>query len=217
MLTSDISAAMVSAALAHGLPAIRQAADALLLADNSVDAVLLAYGSHHIALEDRPRAVAEAVRVVRPGGKVILHDFDPASPMALFFRTVVDPHAPGGHDYPHYTRRQLQALFRSQPVVLSLHDVYDPLVLPGTSPDRAKAAMLSYLANSYGLAPYFATLGPTAGWDLLATAFDHTCFCAELATCPTAAPRPVVRSSGKRFLVEVPRVATVAVAEKRAA
>src|SRR5690606_418049 len=80
LLAGDISGSMVAAALADGLPAVRQRADQLLLRDDVLDAVLIAYGSHHIAPSQRPRALSEAYRVLVPGGRVALHDFASDSP-----------------------------------------------------------------------------------------------------------------------------------------
>ncbi|MER7579608.1 class I SAM-dependent methyltransferase [Kitasatospora sp. NPDC097691] len=216
LLTGDISGTMVAAALAHGLPAVRQAADRLLLADRTVDAVLLAYGTHHIPPAARPAAVAEAVRVLRPGGRVVLHDFEPHSPTAAFFRTVVDPCAAIRHDCRHFTRIDLLDLFAPHPVAVRLVDVYDPITVRAASPDGAKAAMVGHFAAAYGLAEYLDDLGAEAGWDLLTRSFDHTAHLAQLCG-PLAAPtRPFVRPAGAGWIAEVPRVAVVAVAERRA-
>ncbi|MFE6055934.1 class I SAM-dependent methyltransferase [Kitasatospora sp. NPDC056446] len=217
VLTGDRSGPMVAAALAHGLPAVRQSADRLLLADRTVDGVLLARGTHHIPLDARPRAVAEAVRVLRPGGRVVLHDYEPHSPTAAFFRAVVDPHCSGGHDHPHFTRTELLDLFAPHPVAVRLVDVYDPVTVRAASPEAAKAAVVRYFGAAFGLDGRFAALGPEAGWDLLADAFDHTAHLAGLGS-PLAAPaRALIRPTATGYLAEVPRVALVAVAEHRRA
>lgn len=215
LLTGDASGPMVAAALAHGLPAVRQAADRMLLADRTVDAVLLAYGTHHIPPAARPGAVAEAVRVLRPGGRVVLHDFEPHSPMADFFRTVVDPCAAIRHDYRHFTRIDLLDLFAPHPVAVRLVDVYDPITVRAATPDGAKAAVVAHFAAAFGPADHLDDLGTDAGWDLLADAFDHTAHLAQLCG-PLAAPaRPFVRPAAGGWIAEVPRVALVAVAERR--
>ncbi|MGW2254301.1 class I SAM-dependent methyltransferase [Kitasatospora sp. NPDC001660] len=215
LLTGDPSGPLVAAALAHGLPAVRQAADRLLLADRTVDAVLLAYGTHHIPPDDRPGAVAEAVRVLRPGGRVVLHDFEPHSPTAAFFRTVVDPHAAVRHHHSHFTRTELLDLFAPHPVAVRLLDVYDPFTVRAASPDEAKAAMVAHVAEAFALTHHFTGLGTKKAWDVLVTAFDHTAHLAGLCT-PLAAPtRPLVRPVSDGYVAEVPRVAVVAVAEHR--
>ncbi|MEE1783478.1 class I SAM-dependent methyltransferase [Streptomyces sp. SP17BM10] len=215
LLTGDLSGPMVAAALAHGLPAVRQSADRLLLADGTVDAVLLAHGTHRIPVDDRPAVVAEAVRVLRPGGRVVLHDFEPHSPMAAFFRTVVDPHSAVRHDYPHFTRTELLDLFAPHPVAVRLLDVYDPFTVRAGSPEAAKAAMVAHLAETFALTEHFAELGPEQAWELLVTAFDHTDHLAGLCTPLNAPARPLVGPVLDGYVAEVPRVAVVAVAELR--
>lgn len=65
---------------APGAAPIRYAAgpaQALELPDASVDVVASALVIHHIEAAQRPAAVAEMARVVRPGGLVLLVDIDP--------------------------------------------------------------------------------------------------------------------------------------------
>jgi len=65
----DASAEMLRIARTRrGAPAILADALALPLADETVDAVILAYVLFHLA--DPSRAIAEAARVLRPGGRV---------------------------------------------------------------------------------------------------------------------------------------------------
>lgn len=215
LLTGDLSGPLVAAALAHGLPAVRQSADRLLLADGTVDAVLLAYGTHHIPPGDRPAVIAEAVRVLRPGGRVVFHDFEPHSPMAAFHRTVVEPHAAVRHDHPHVTRTELLDLFAPHPVAVRLLDVYDPFTVRAASPEEAKAAMVAHLAETFALTDHFTALGPDKAWDLLVTAFDHTDHLAGLCTPLNAPARPLIGPVLDGYVAEVPRVALVAVAERR--
>ncbi len=58
-------------------------ADATTLASASVDLVFLANVWHEI--DDRPAALAEAKRILRPGGRVVIVDWSPAA----------DPDQPG--------------------------------------------------------------------------------------------------------------------------
>ncbi|MFE3166658.1 class I SAM-dependent methyltransferase [Streptomyces sp. NPDC059224] len=218
IITGDISGEMVARALALGLPAVRQSAEALLLRDASIDATLLAYGTHHIAPADRPQAVREAVRVVKPGGKVVLHDFDTASPMARFFTEVVHPHSAAGHGYAHFSRAELSALFAELPVSASVLDVYDPLIVEADDRETACARMCRYIADMYGVQEVFAAHRDTAAsWAFLEEIFDHSRYAAELVDAPPGVPhRPFLYESGGRWFAEVPRMAIVAVAEKRA-
>ena len=64
----DRSPAMLERAAAKGLATLHGDATALPLADASCDAVMLVSMLHHV--EDRPRALAEARRVLRASGKL---------------------------------------------------------------------------------------------------------------------------------------------------
>ncbi|WP_392958384.1 class I SAM-dependent methyltransferase [Streptomyces sp. LN245] len=214
VLTGDVSGTMVERALEQGLPAVRQSADFLFLRDNSVDATLLSYGTHHIAPEDRPTAVAEAVRVTRGGGRVLVHDFDESSPMARFFTEVVHPCSTAGHDYRHFSRPLLTALFDGAGTDVSVLDLYDPLTVVADSEEQARQDMCDHLRDMYGIHAFFDGHEDTrAAWNSLVRLFDHTDYLATTAlreseSVPTA---PVIRRTGSRFVAEVPRVALLAV------
>jgi demethylmenaquinone methyltransferase/2-methoxy-6-polyprenyl-1,4-benzoquinol methylase len=66
----DRSPAMLEHAAAKGLATLRGEAAALPLPDESYDAVMLVSMLHHV--DDRPRALAEARRVLRAGGRLAL-------------------------------------------------------------------------------------------------------------------------------------------------
>ncbi len=215
LLTSDISGEMIHQALAQDLPAVRQAADFLFVREGSVDAVLLAYGTHHIAPQDRPTAVREALRAVRPGGRVVLHDFDGTSPMARFFSEVVHPHSPGGHDYPHFSRAELEGLFAEADAPVRVVDLYDPLVVRAGTEEGARRAMCDYVGSMYGVAGLFAEHADVhTPWRLLERCFDHTDYLAELPHAADFPVAPRVYRAGDAFVAEVPRVSIVAVAQK---
>lgn len=217
ILTGDLSGDMVERALAQGLPAVRQAADHLFLGDRTVDAALLAYGTHHIAPQDRLNAVTEALRVVRDGGRVVLHDFDDASPMARFFTDVVHPHTTAGHDYRHFSRGSLVELFEEAGTPARVVDLYDPLVVRGDTEEDARRRMCEYVADMYGVGEYFAAQGGTdARWRILERYFGHEGYLAGLPAEVDFTPRPVVYRSRGAYVAEVPRAAMVAVARKAA-
>src|SRR5207237_5518083 len=88
VLTSDVAESMILHAWAQGLPAIREPAQHLFLRDASFDAVLIAYGTHHIDPLDRPDMCREAFRVLRPHGRIVLHDFECGSAVARWFDEV---------------------------------------------------------------------------------------------------------------------------------
>jgi ubiquinone/menaquinone biosynthesis C-methylase UbiE len=214
LLTGDISGEMVAQALAQRLPAVRQAAAFLFLRDDAVDATLLAYGTHHIDPVERPAAVREALRVVRPGGRVVLHDFDGASPMAGFFDRVVHHHSHTGHDYTHFSRAELQELFTTAGTPATIRDLYDPLVVHAPTEADARRRMCDYVADMYGIARLFDERGITASWQLLEKSFDHTDYLAQLPDRLDVPVAPVVRRVRGGYAAEVPRVAIVAVAHK---
>src|SRR5262245_10282395 len=101
VVTADIAASMVGRALNYGLPALRQDVRFMYLADGTFDAVILAYGTHHIPPADRENAYRECRRILRPGGRLVVHDFRPTSAVARWFVEVVHRYAPGGHAYEH--------------------------------------------------------------------------------------------------------------------
>lgn len=210
IVTSDLSGPMIDRALAQGLSAVRQAAEFLFLRDGSMHGVLLAYGTHHIGPEHRSAAVAEAVRVTRPGGRVVVHDFDDSSPMAAFFAQVVHAHAAGGHAYAHFSRAELATLFRDAGLRARVLDLYDPLIVRAETAAGAKARMCRYVGDMYGVAEHFASMGDVeAAWRLLERHFDHSSY------RPGAdVVRPAVYRQDGQFVAEVPRMAIVATAQK---
>jgi ubiquinone/menaquinone biosynthesis C-methylase UbiE len=216
VITGDISGEMVAGALDYGLPAVRQSADCLLLRDASVDATLLAYGTHHIAAEDRPKAIREAVRVLKPGGRLVMHDFDEQSPMARFFTEIVHKYSLSGHDYAHFSREELATLLEPLPVRFRIVEVYDPWVVEADSQQEARSRVCDYIGDMYGIQSFFAAHSNSdVSWKFVDELFDHTAYFTDLGRPPPEHPtRPVVQETGSRWTAEVPRMALVAVAEK---
>lgn len=152
VFTSDMSAGMVRAAQQRELPAIRQAAQRLRLRDRSVDAVLMAYGTHHIPFAERPTAVNEAHRVLRPDGKLVMHDFAEDSAVARWFADVVHQYSHTGHDYPHFTEPELEGLFVQAGFSnVRVERMYDPLVLTAPTRAAARLSLGDHLRWMYGL------------------------------------------------------------------
>jgi demethylmenaquinone methyltransferase/2-methoxy-6-polyprenyl-1,4-benzoquinol methylase len=73
----DAAAGMCRRARARGLGAVRGDAGRLPVADGAVDAVTVVDALHH--LPDPGEAVREAARVLRPGGVLVVREFDPAT------------------------------------------------------------------------------------------------------------------------------------------
>lgn len=76
-LVADVSQGMLRRARIRNLRVVRADAATLPLPDDSVDAVVVVDAYHH--LPDQAAALAEATRVVVPGGVVVVRDFDPTT------------------------------------------------------------------------------------------------------------------------------------------
>lgn len=94
----DASAEMLKEARESGLPVVQGDAAGLPFRDDSVDAVTVVDALHHFP--DRDGALAEAARVLRPGGVLVVRDFDPetlrgrllvAAEHAIRFQSAFDP------------------------------------------------------------------------------------------------------------------------------
>jgi SAM-dependent methyltransferase len=156
ILTCDASSHMVAAAWAAGMPALLQRAEQPLSRDASVDAVLLAYGSHHVPPSDRQAVASEAYRMLRPGGAFVLHDFLVGSPMDVWFEEVTDVLSMTGHKFLHFTRDEIdgyleKAGFDHREVL----EVDDPYTVVGATPEEAELAVGRYLLHMYGLVKVF--------------------------------------------------------------
>lgn len=153
VLTSDISEGMISAALEYGLFAIRQAAQSLLLKDNCLNGVIIAYGTHHIPRDMRRQVCNEAFRVLNPGGRIVFHDFESGSAMTRWFDDIVDVYSLTGHAFTHFTRQEIKELLTSVEFDdVQVRYLYDPFMLFDESEQRAKRRLAEYLLHMYGLA-----------------------------------------------------------------
>ncbi|MEU4210780.1 class I SAM-dependent methyltransferase [Streptomyces sp. NPDC026206] len=163
VLTCDASPYMVRAAWSARCPALLQRADRLLQHDGSVDGVLVAYGSHHIAPRDRAELAREAHRVLRPGGVMVLHDFLVGSPMDTWFGEVVDRYSRTGHTFEHFTREDIGNYLTKagfEPVeVISMND---PYTAGAATPEAAEIDLGHYLLDMYGLTGIEDIHGPEA-------------------------------------------------------
>lgn len=73
----DASHRMLAQARGHDLPAVQGDAGQLPLGANSVDAVVITDALHHVS--DRRASLSEAARVLKPGGVLVVRDFDPTT------------------------------------------------------------------------------------------------------------------------------------------
>jgi ubiquinone/menaquinone biosynthesis C-methylase UbiE len=70
----DVSLGMLIEAQTKGLCAYRGAAEHLPFPDGAFDRILIVDAFHHF--HDWPRAAAELVRVLRPGGRMVIEELD---------------------------------------------------------------------------------------------------------------------------------------------
>ncbi|VVC04623.1 Ubiquinone/menaquinone biosynthesis C-methyltransferase UbiE [Candidatus Burarchaeum australiense] len=153
IITNDISSFMVLCSMELGNPTTWQSADDLfLMKDGCSDAVVMAYGTHHLPVARRLPALQEAYRVLKKGGKLLLHDFENDSSMARFFREVVERYSVTGHNHAHFDREKTLLLFRNagfrETSVTTLHDDF---VFRNGSEKESLADLLEYFYLMYGL------------------------------------------------------------------
>lgn len=152
IVSADLSNFMVRACLAQKFPCIRQSASHSLFKESALDGVLIAYGSHHLNNSARRMATQEAYRTIKPGGKLVLHDFETGSPAADWFNKVVHPFSRTGHPHRHFSKNEMSSLLE-QAHFREIHvfEMYDPFVLRGSSPESARRNALMHMYRMYDL------------------------------------------------------------------
>ncbi|MDQ2881478.1 MAG: methyltransferase domain-containing protein [Actinomycetota bacterium] len=219
ILTGDVSPQMTLAAVDYGLPAICQPAQRLLIRDGVMDGVILAYGTHHIERRDRPRAVAEACRVLRSGGRLVLHDFDEKSSVARWFSDVVDRYSAAGHRYEHFTPSEIERYFVEAGLTdMRLIHMYDPFIVTGDTPETALDRLLEYLVDMYGLRLLVKDARDRVAHEQL-LALVRQCFLTDPTELPDdaddgAVSKLTVRRHDHHYVATLPRVALVATGVK---
>ena len=218
VLTSDLSEGMVLAAQEYGLFAMQQAAQKLLLKDAAVDGVIIAYGTHHIPLDQRLEACKEAFRVLRTGGRIVFHDFDQDSPMSSWFSEVVDKYSLTGHRFPHFTQQEISGLLTDAAFInINVRYMYDPFNVTAESEQEAKDEMCKYLIDMYGLSKLVDRYGHEgalkAAYSLACRHFRYDYQRFGLSSSFGTSEVQTFEKDGQ-WHVEVPRLALVGYAEK---
>ncbi|WP_089695720.1 class I SAM-dependent methyltransferase [Halogranum gelatinilyticum] len=75
----DVSRGMLARARERGLGCVRGDARRLPVADEAVDAVTVVDALHH--MPEQRTVLADAERVLKPGGVLVVREFDPAHPL----------------------------------------------------------------------------------------------------------------------------------------
>jgi SAM-dependent methyltransferase len=223
IFTGDVAAPMIADALAQGLPAVRQSTKRWLFRDAALDGVIFAYGTHHIPVDERPQAMAEAHRVLRPGGRVVVHDFEEGGTTARWYSEALDRYTYTGHKHEHFLREEMHELL----VGAGFHDVcvrylYDPCVVYADSPEAARRGVINYMYRLFALAKLVSpeSLDDENSWEIVEEAVcRHANFTPEEqkrfgAREAELTVRPNGRESGREFRAELPRVALVATATR---
>jgi len=199
--TADISRLMIDACHAQALPCVRQPATRSLFRDDVLDGVLIAYGSHHLDSNERRPAVREAHRMLRAGGRLVLHDFEIGGRCARWFDDVAHPYSRTGHPHAHFSRHEMFQLFASAGFRdVRVFEIRDPFTLRGSSPEEARHNAIMHMYDMYDLIKV-----ADSGCDIAPRLERHI--------TETLGPISIRREEG-RYVAEIPRHALVAVGAK---
>ena len=217
IVTSDVSAMMISDALSQSLPAIRQPAQRTLLQTESVDGVMFAYGTHHIPPMVRLDAFKEACRLLKPRHKIVVQDFESETPTARWYSDLLDRYTNTGHKFDHFTREDLRDLVQNAGLVdVQIADIYDPFVVYASEPESARRHLVEHACSLFGLQKLISQEKSIGGWkEIEQTMRPYGVFSKKkLPLGVNARCKPSVRKVANGYAAEFPRVALVAIATK---
>jgi SAM-dependent methyltransferase len=216
IFTGDSAGSMVTDALARGFPAVRHLAQSLLLADETMDGVIFAYGTHHVPEDDRLTALTEAHRILRPGGRVLVQDFVENSPTARWYSEILEKYTFTGHDCVHFTATGVRALLEGAGFGnVRVTKVYDPCIIWAESEDQAWIELLKYLVDLFSLEGLRPKDGESSQehWRMVREIISP--YAEHLVADDAMAGIKLFRDNG-RYAAELPRVALVASGGKQA-
>lgn len=152
IISADLSKFMVDSCFLQNLPSIRQSATQSLFKNDTLDGGFIAYGSHHLDAISRKQAVSELYRTLKPGGRIILHDFEEGRPFAKWFTDVVHPYSRTGHPHEHFSRAEMQSLLVNSGFTnIRVFDMDDRFTLNGETAEEAYQNALLHLYHMYDL------------------------------------------------------------------
>ena len=152
IIINDISEEMIENAFNQNIPSIRQPAQDLLFKDNCLDAVIYAYGTHHIPMNDRLKAFKETNRVLKKGGIIVFHDYEEGSITSKWYSEALHKYTYTGHDFIHFFKDQLHAdLVEAGFSDVNVFYKYDPFIVEGETEQAAKEGLLDHLISLFGL------------------------------------------------------------------
>jgi SAM-dependent methyltransferase len=221
IVTSDVSARMIESAFAQGLPAVRLPLENLIwFEDCTFDAIIVAYGTHHVPPASRLAAIGEAFRVLKPGGRIVLQDFEIGCPTTKWYDDVLDRYTTTGHQFDYFTRGEFNDLLVGNGFGdVKVMDVYDPFILRAPDPRQARAALLNYLLTLFALEK----LMPAQGEPDEATLDRFEAIIRETATFGPGELAGIggiseftIAREGDEYRAEIPRICLTATGQRPA-
>jgi len=220
LISADPSADMILDAIRQDIPALRQAAQVTLFTSSVVDAAFFGYGLHHIHPSDRLGTLREAFRYLKPGGLIVLHDFEEGTPTARWYSEGLDRYTATGHKFAHFTATEYRELLRDAGFTsVNVFPMYDPFVFIGDNAEAVRFELLNHLVEMFGMVKLArspeesrlqfsdrieATLSPFATFDA-----------GDVAFAPAAFRRFVIfQEKPGLWRAEFPRIALMATAHK---